>query len=61
MKSNKFEQTFEQYHNDEDYELKIDEWSEQLRELIFQITRHAFKAGWTLAGGELPETEKVET
>jgi len=53
MQSDKFEQAFEQYHDSEDYAVKMDDWDDKLKHVIFQITRHAFKAGWTLAGGDL--------
>jgi len=61
MQSTKFEQAFEQYQDGEDYSVKFDDWDDRLKHLIFQITRHAFKAGWVIAGGEISDCEQTVT
>ena len=61
MQSDKFEEAFEKYQDGEEYSVKLDDWDDTLKHLIFQITRHAFKAGWVSAGGEISGTEHDQT
>jgi hypothetical protein len=54
----KFELAFEQYQDGDDYGIKLDDWDDMMKHVIYQATRHAFKAGWAMAGGELSDQPK---